>query len=34
MCKILAGKRRRERLLVKYRVEWEDNIKMNFRDVG
>ena len=30
----LAGKCLRERLLVKYRVEGEDNIKMNFRDVG
>lgn len=34
VCKILAGKRLLECLLVKYRVEWEDNIKMNFRDVG
>jgi hypothetical protein len=34
VCKILAGKRLRERLLVKYRVEWEGNIKRNFIDVG
>jgi hypothetical protein len=34
MYKILVGKPERERRLGKYSRGWEDNIKMDFREIG